>query len=74
MAGLAGLPFTGKSGFNAFSSHCPKDGNIVVLFAPHVGIDSNGTIGKIRRCGHDDITTACGAAIGALDGLLNSNG
>ena len=40
LGGLAGLPFTGKTGWGAFSSHCPADGNIVVLFAPHVGIDS----------------------------------
>ena len=23
LSGLAGLPFTGKTGWNAFSSHCP---------------------------------------------------
>ena len=51
MAGLAGFPFTGKSGFSTFSSQCPKDGNIVILFAPHIGIDSNGVIGKIKKNG-----------------------
>ena len=40
LSGLGGLPFTGKTGWGAFSSHCPEDGNIVVLFAPHVGIDA----------------------------------
>jgi hypothetical protein len=49
MGGLAGFPFTGKTGFDAFSSHCPNDGNIVVMFTSHVAIDSNGTIGKIKR-------------------------
>jgi hypothetical protein len=72
MAGLAGFPFTGKSGFGAFSSHCPKDGNIVILFAPHVGIDSNGSVGKIKRNGHEDCTSACGAAIHAFEDLLNN--
>ena len=51
LAGLAGVPFTGKTGWDAFSSHCPKDGNIVILFAPHVGVDSNGTVGKVLRKG-----------------------
>ena len=49
MAGLAGFPFTGKSGFGAFSSHCPKDGNIVIMFAPHVGVDMSGNVGKVSR-------------------------
>ena len=40
LGGLAGLPFTGKTGWGAFSAHVPEDGNIAVLFAPHVGIDN----------------------------------
>lgn len=66
LAGLAGLPFTGKTGWSAFSSHCPKDGNIVILFAPHVGVDYDGTVGKVLRKGQDKSSAACGAAIGAL--------
>ena len=70
LAGLAGLPFTGKTGWGAFSSHCPNpDGNIVVLFAPHVGIDHDGTVGSIKRQGIDHKTTACGAAIGAFTAI-----
>ena len=38
LGGLAGLPFTGKTGWGAFSHHVPVDGNIVVLYAPHVGL------------------------------------
>ena len=66
LGGLAGLPFTGKTGWNAFSSHVPKDGNIVVLFAPHVGVDSSGNVGKVLRDGQECSSSACGAAIGAL--------
>ena len=51
LGGLAGLPFTGKTGWGAFSSHVPKDGNICVLFAPHVGIDSDGNVGYVTREG-----------------------
>ena len=65
LGGLAGFPFTGKTGWAAFSSHCPADGNIVILFAPHVGIDKMGTIGNINRPGQTHTTTACGACIGA---------
>ena len=49
LSGLGGLPFTGKTGWAAFSGHCVDDGNIILLFAPHVGIDRNGEVGKIYR-------------------------
>ena len=39
MGGLGGLPFTGKTGWGAFSHHVAPGGNIITLFAPHVGID-----------------------------------
>lgn len=51
LAGLAGMPFTGKTGWHAFSSHCPEDGNIVIMFAPHVGVDATGAVGKVLREG-----------------------
>lgn len=70
LSGLGGLPFTGKTGWAAFSSHVPTpDGNIVILFAPHVGIDREGNVGKIHREGIEQVSSACGAAIGALTAL-----
>jgi hypothetical protein len=67
---LGGLPFSGKTGWGAMSSHVPTaDGNIVVMFAPHVGIDRNGVVGSIHRHGQDKNSSACGAAIGALSAL-----
>ena len=66
LGGLAGFPFTGKTGWGAFNSHVPKDGNIVIMIAPHVGIDHYGCIGKVLRHGQDFSSSACGAAIGAL--------
>ena len=65
LGGLAGLPFVGQTGWNAFSSHVPKDGNIVVLYAPHVGVDSEGVIGKVKRNGQEESSATCGAACGA---------
>lgn len=52
LAGLSGFPFMGKTGWHAFSSRCPQDGNVVVLFAPHVGISKNGIVGEITRKNH----------------------
>jgi hypothetical protein len=65
LGGLAGLPFTGKTGWTAFSSHCPIDGHILILFAPHVGIDFEGKVGSYYRPGQTHGSRACGAAIGA---------
>ena len=69
MSGLAGLPFCGKTGWGAFTSHVPTDVNVVVLFAPHIGISSEGKLGVIKRDGHDCTSSACGAAIGAYNFL-----
>lgn len=52
---------TGITGWNAFSSHCPKDGNIVVLFASHAGINEKGEIGTVLRRGHKEPSMACSA-------------
>ena len=51
LAGLAGFPFTGRTGWGAFSAHVPVDGHILVLYAPHVGVDCNGKVGSIHREG-----------------------
>jgi hypothetical protein len=51
LGGIGGLPFAGKTGWAAFSSHVPVNGHISVLFAPHVGIDKDGNVGKVSRAG-----------------------
>ena len=43
------------------------DGNLFILFAPHIGISDAGELGKYSRAGQKDrCGTACGAACGAL--------
>ena len=69
LGGLAGVPFTGKTGWGAFSHHVPDNGNIVVLFAPHVGITTDGVVGKVHRPGQSHQTSACGASVGAYNFL-----
>lgn len=64
--GLAGIPFTGSTGFGAFSHHVPEDGHCFVLMAPHIGIDGKGNLGQYDRFGQVSAGAACGAAIGAL--------
>ena len=69
LGGLAGIPFTGKTGWGAFTHHVPAQGNILAMYGPHVGITKDGEVGKINRPGMDKPTTACGASIGAFNHL-----
>lgn len=73
LGGLAGLPFAGKSGFGAFLHHVPDSGKLLIIFAPHVGIDANGRVGALQRDGQAAVSSACGAAIGAYKALQSSN-
>jgi len=69
MGGLAGIPFIGKVGYNAFTSHMPYNGNLVILFSPHVGITPDGQFGKFARDGQSFDDNACGAAVNAFKWL-----
>lgn len=66
LGGLGGIPFTGKTGFAAYSHHVPEDGHCFILMAPHIGLDSALDLGKYDREGQSSSGAACGAAIGAL--------
>ena len=66
LGGLGGLPFAGKSGFRAYLHHVPDSGKLLVMFAPHVGVDGEGRIGALQRDGQSAVSKACGAAIGAF--------
>jgi hypothetical protein len=72
MGGLAGVPFSGKTGFGAFSSHVPDDGNLFILFAPHIGITPAGEFGMYARNGQSsEAGHTCGAAVGAHQHIAN---
>ena len=70
LGGLGGLPFAGKTGFRAYLHHVPDRGRLLVLFAPHVGIDAEGRIGALQRDGQAAVSKACGAGIGAYKALM----
>jgi len=71
LGGLAGVPFVGKTGFTAFSHHVPDDGNLFVVYAPHVGISPNGEVGKMLRDGQNRLSTSCGAAIAGYQEIIS---
>jgi hypothetical protein len=72
LAGLAGIPFAGKTGFGAALAHGPQlDGRERYVFyaGPHIGIGSNGEPGVAEREGRQAPSTACGALLGLLGEL-----
>jgi hypothetical protein len=70
MGGLAGIPFTGKTGFGAFSHHVPDGGHCFVLMAPHIGLSESGKLGSYTRIGQSHDGSCCGAVVGALGHCL----
>lgn len=69
LGGLSGIPYVGGAGFQAYSHHVPDGGNMLVVFAPHVGVDFDGTVGKLKRPNQEGLSSACGAAVGAFKAI-----
>lgn len=65
MGGLAGFPFAGMTGFGAMASHVPDGGSVLLVYGPHVGIDSSGNVGKVDRKGKSKAGSCCGSAVAA---------
>ena len=65
MGGLAGFAFGGVTSFGAMAHHIPAGGSCLVVYGPHVGVDSNGTVGKINRRGRISAGACCGSATAA---------
>lgn len=66
MGGLAGFPFGGITSFGAMAHHVPDGGSCLVVFGPHVGVDSFGSIGTVNRRGRAKGGACCGSAAAAL--------
>lgn len=65
MGGLAGFPFGGVTSFGAMASHIPDGGSCLVVFGPHVGVDSSGKVGTVERRGRANGGACCGSAVAA---------
>lgn len=76
LGGLAGVPFVGTSGMDAFLHHVPnsggKLGKVVIVFGPHIGISEDGQVGKIARENQGGASSACGAAIGGYKAIMKA--
>lgn len=69
LGGLDGYPFTGLTGMSAFARHVPDAGAALIFYAPHIGMNRTGELGKILRVGQHVDSGCCGAALAALDKL-----
>ena len=65
MGGLAGFPFGGATSFGAMASHIPDGGSCLVVYGPHVGVDSTGAAGTVERRGRENGGACCGSAVAA---------
>ena len=64
--GLAGLPFTGITGLDAFAHHIPDSGTALLFVSPHIGFSLKEGWGKIERIGQNQSTACCGALSAVL--------
>jgi hypothetical protein len=71
MGGLAGFPFGGAVAFGAMSAHIPDGGSTLVVYGPHVGVDSTGKAGTVERRGRAKGGSCCGSAV-AASGYVSS--
>lgn len=67
MGGLAGFAFGGVTAFGAMASHIPDRGNCIIVYGPHVGVDSTGKVGTVDRRGREHGGHCCGSAIAACN-------
>ena len=72
LGGLAGYPFSGETGFNAFGDHIPDGGDAFIFFGPHLAVGAE-RFGYIRRRGQSRDTLSCGAALGVYRSLQNGD-
>ena len=65
MGGLAGFPFGGAVAFGAMAAHIPDGGSTLMIYGPHVGVDTTGAVGTVERRGRENGGSCCGSAVAA---------
>lgn len=65
MGGLAGFAFGGITSFGAMAAHIPDGGSCLVVYGPHVGVSSDGSVGTVERRGKSNGGACCGSAVAA---------
>lgn len=70
--GLAGWPFVGSAGFGEFAGHSTSTGTLFISNLQHIGIDKNGSVGRIYRKGQTSPTSTCGAIMTAINWVVKN--
>lgn len=65
MGGLAGFAFGGATSFGAMAAHIPDGGSCLVVYGPHVGVNTEGAVGTVERRGKANGGACCGSAVAA---------
>jgi hypothetical protein len=74
IGGLSGFPHGGHTAFGAMCSHIPECGHCLLVYGPHVGVDSMGTVGTVERRARDVGGPCCGSATAACGHILPVHG
>ena len=53
----------------AVAAHIPDDGSCLIVYGPHVGVSTQGVVGKVERRGIALVDNCCGSAIAASNYL-----
>ncbi len=69
LAGLGGIPSSGITGLSAYLHHVPDDGRMLIVGGPHIGINEQGVLGKVKREGMSQDSSACGALLACVEKL-----
>lgn len=64
--GISGFPFGGVTAFGAMCHHIPENGQCLIVYGPHVGIDHDGVVGKVNRRGRHGSGACCDSAQAGL--------
>lgn len=72
IGGLSGYPFAGFTALNTVAQHVPENGALLFSYGPHIGVNSKGIAGKLRRTGQSDDSICCGAIISSLQQLQSN--
>mmetsp|Transcript_233 Transcript_233/g.348 ORF Transcript_233/g.348 Transcript_233/m.348 type:complete len:269 (-) Transcript_233:35-841(-) len=65
IGGLAGFPFGGLSSFREMMQNIPEKGSCLIMYGPHVGIDSQGNVKGLNPQGRAALGSCCESAIAA---------
>lgn len=74
LGGQSGFPWGGVAAFSEMASHVPEveGASVLIVYAPHVGVNSEGVFGSVPRRGHQVDGPCSVSALAAADYLATA--